>query len=224
MPSPGTSQQAASRKRDPRRARRGASIALSAIAGTALAVGVSGLASASTHATLRSAANSALRETIVVDAGGRTVYRLRPETAHHLLCTSSTCLRFWHPLTASRHAKLLDGPGVKGRLGRLARAHGVEQVTLNGDPLYTFAGDSADGQAHGQGIHSFGGTWTVLRAKSNGPEPAPQQNTTTSSSSSTTSTYPTNTTTTMPSTTSSTSSSTTTTTTTPTTTTTYSYY
>lgn len=210
----------ARRSRNPRRgARRGASLVLGALAGTALAVTLSGLASASTHATLRSATSSDLNEAIVVNAAGRTVYRLRPETTHHLLCASRKCLKVWHPVTASRNARLVEGAGVTGQIKILSRAHGVHQVTLSGEPLYTFAGDSADGQAHGQGIHSFGGTWMVLRAKSNGPAPAPQQNTTTTSSSSSTPTYPTYTGTTTTSTT-----STTTTTTSPTTTTTYSYY
>jgi predicted lipoprotein with Yx(FWY)xxD motif len=28
--------------------------------------------------------------------------------------------------------------------------------------LYTFSGDTAAGQAHGEGIQSFGGTWHVV--------------------------------------------------------------
>jgi predicted lipoprotein with Yx(FWY)xxD motif len=205
----------ARRSRNPRR---GASLALSALAGTALAVALSGLASASTHATLRSATNSALNEAVDVNAAGRTVYRLRPETAHHLLCTSRLCLKFWHPVKGSRHARLVEGAGVTGKIKLLSRAHGVEQVTLNGDPLYTFAGDSANGQANGEKIHSFGGTWLVVGAKSSGPAPQQTNNTTTSSSS--TQTYPgytgpttssttsTGTTTTSPTTTTTTSSST----------------
>ncbi len=42
------------------------------------------------------------------------------------------------------------------------------EVTYNGWPLYTFAGDSgATGVAHGQAQTSFGGTWYVLNTAGN---------------------------------------------------------
>ncbi|HTA97263.1 MAG TPA: hypothetical protein VK730_06420 [Solirubrobacteraceae bacterium] len=124
------------------------------------------LASGSTT-TLGSASNSTLGEQIVIDAQGRTLYALSPETTHHLLCKSSQCLKFWPPLTVhSSKTKLLAGPGVHGHLAILRRSNGVLQVTLGGLPLYRYSGDQAKGEANGQGIHSFGGSWHVVSATS----------------------------------------------------------
>jgi predicted lipoprotein with Yx(FWY)xxD motif len=122
--------------------------------------------------TVGSTSSSTLGEQIVVDAQGRTLYALSPETAHHLLCKSSECLKFWPPLTVrSSKTKLLTGPGVHGHLSILRRGNGVLQVTLGGLPLYRYSGDHAKGQANGQSIHSFGGTWHVLSA-TGGSSPA----------------------------------------------------
>ncbi len=43
-------------------------------------------------------------------------------------------------------------------LGTTAAADGATQVTYNGHPLYYFAGDSAAGDANGQGLN---GVWFV---------------------------------------------------------------
>ena len=118
--------------------------------------------------TVTSAPNSMLGKQIVVDAQGRTLYALSPETTHRLLCKSRECLSVWKPLTVrSSSTKLKAGPGVHGRLSILHRAKGVLQVTLAGMPLYRYAGDSTKGEANGEHIHSFGGTWHVLSATGN---------------------------------------------------------
>jgi predicted lipoprotein with Yx(FWY)xxD motif len=144
-------------------------------------------------ATIGSASNSALGEQIVVDAKGRTLYVLSPETTHHLLCKSSGCLKFWPPLAVrSSKTKLKGGPGVHGRLAILRRSNGLLQVTLGGLPLYHYSGDHAKGEANGQGIHSFGGTWHVLSA-TGGPSPAAPPATPTTPVTPTTSTTPTTT-------------------------------
>jgi len=132
------------------------------------------LASSSTAPTVGSATNAKFGEQIVVDAHGRTLYALSPETTHHLLCKSSECLKFWPPLTVhSSNAKLKSGAGVHGHLGILRRAHRIFQITLDGLPLYRFSGDSAKGQADGENVKSFGGTWHVISAATDAPiEPA----------------------------------------------------
>jgi predicted lipoprotein with Yx(FWY)xxD motif len=130
-------------------------------------------------ATVSSASNSTLGEQIVVDAQGRTLYALSPETAHHLLCKSSACLKFWPPLTVrSSKTKLLAEPGVHGHLAILRRSNGVLQVTLGGLPLYRYSGDRAKGEANGQSIHSFGGTWHVLSATGSSSPATPAKPTT----------------------------------------------
>jgi predicted lipoprotein with Yx(FWY)xxD motif len=120
---------------------------------------------AGSAATVGSASNAKFSEKIVVDAHGRTLYALNPETAHRLLCKSSECLKVWPPLTVrSSKTKLVAGSGVHGHLGILRRSNGMLQVTLGGLPVYHFSGDSAKGAANGEGIKSFGGTWHVISA------------------------------------------------------------
>jgi predicted lipoprotein with Yx(FWY)xxD motif len=122
---------------------------------------------AGSSVTVSSASNSKLGEQITVDAQGRTLYALSPETTHHLLCKSSECWKLWRPLIVhSSKAKLKAGPGVHGHLAILRRSNGALQVTLGGSPLYRYSGDLTKGQANGQSIHSFGGTWHVLTATS----------------------------------------------------------
>ncbi len=100
---------------------------------------------------------------VLVNARGRTLYVLTPETTKRVLCKSSSCLSSWPLLKTGRSTALKAGSGVKGRLGRLSRGGGTYQVTLRGLPLYTFAGDTRSGQATGEGLQSFGGTWHVVR-------------------------------------------------------------
>lgn len=120
-----------------------------------------------TATTIDSASNTTLSEQVAVSAQGRTLYALSPETTGHLLCKSSECLKFWPPVTVpSRATKLKAGAGIHGTLGIFRRANGTLQVTLRGMPLYRFAGDHAKGEANGQGIKSFGGTWHAVTASS----------------------------------------------------------
>jgi predicted lipoprotein with Yx(FWY)xxD motif len=134
-----------------------------AIAGFAAAA-VTGLAGAKTHRnTVKTAHNSKLNEKIVVGANGMTLYELSGETSHHLLCKSAQCLQFWPPVKVkSAKTTLSKASGIKGKLGTIHR-HGFFQVTLGGRPLYYFFQDKAKGDANGQGINSFGGTWHVVK-------------------------------------------------------------
>jgi predicted lipoprotein with Yx(FWY)xxD motif len=117
--------------------------------------------------TLGSSANTALGERVVVNAQGRTLYTLSPETSRHLLCKTSECLGFWPPVTVgSSKTKLKNGPGTHGHLGILRRSNGTFQVTLRGLPLYRYSKDHAKGEANGEGIESFGGTWHAMTATS----------------------------------------------------------
>jgi predicted lipoprotein with Yx(FWY)xxD motif len=142
------------------------------------------LAAGSAAPTVSSATNAKFGEMIVVDAHGRTLYALHPETTHHLLCKSGECLKAWPPLTVhSSKTKLAAGSGVHGHLGILRRSNGMLQVTLGGLPLYHFSGDSAKGDsakgaANGENVHSFGGTWHVISAATDAPlEPSSTETT-----------------------------------------------
>ena len=180
-----------------------AAVRVAVVAGVAVAA-FAGLAFAKGTATVKTATNASLGETIVVNSKGTTVYDLDPETAHHLLCKSAMCFKFWPPVKVSKNAKLSAAAGIKGKLGKLHR-DGFYQLTLNGDPLYTFAFDKSKGMASGNGIKSFGGTWHVV---SEGKTKASGTTTSTTSSTTSTTTTTTSTTTTMPSTSTTTTSTT----------------
>jgi predicted lipoprotein with Yx(FWY)xxD motif len=135
-----------------------------AAAALALAASLATIAFATSAPTVSSLSSSKLKETIVVNAQGRTLYWLSPETARHPLCKTRECFEFWPPLTvSSSHATLKAGPGVHGSLGIVHR-NGIFQVTLRGLLLYRYYQDDAKGQVNGQGIKSFGGTWRAVTA------------------------------------------------------------
>jgi predicted lipoprotein with Yx(FWY)xxD motif len=172
----GSGQQQHAQARRPRRPSR---LAICAIAVTlAFAASFAAVALASSPSvTVGSASNAALSEQIAVSAQGRTLYTLSGETVSHLKCKTKECLKFWPPLTVpSRKTRLKGGPGLSGRLGILRRSNGTFQVTVRGKPVYRFFKDHANGEANGQGIESFGGTWSALPASSQpaGAAPAPQ--------------------------------------------------
>jgi predicted lipoprotein with Yx(FWY)xxD motif len=98
--------------------------------------------------------------TIVVDSDGRTVYAFDKDTAGsgESAC-SGECLAKWPPVTADDDAPAVDG--VSGDVGTITRDDGSTQVTLEGMPLYLYAGDSQAGDVTGQAV---GGIWWVVAA------------------------------------------------------------
>lgn len=146
--------------------------ALAGLAGFAVAA-VVGVAVARTF-TLQVAKNAMVTnqmgmtttENIVVNSRGRAVYDLTGDSKSHPRCTRSNgCFRFWPPITVSSPRALSKAQGIRGKLG-VWRRNGLFQVTLNGHPVYRFAPDSQRDHATGEGIHSFGGTWHVLKTGS----------------------------------------------------------
>ena len=71
---------------------------------------------------------------------------------------------------------------MTGALGTITRSDGTVQATYDGRPLYTYAGDTAPGQANGNGITSFGGTWHEVTVSGSAAAPAPAASTTTATS------------------------------------------
>ena len=150
------------------------------LAATCLAVaGVGVMASAAPaatrHVTLKSEQVSALNESVLAAPNGRTLYRLKPETSHHLRCKSAACLSVWHPFTVkSKSTKLRLPSGIAGHAHLFKRGHRY-QVRLGSDPLYTYGGDRHAGTANGDGIQSFGGTWMTFSVSKAPTNPAPPQ-------------------------------------------------
>jgi len=97
-----------------------------------------------------------LHKTVLTDTQGLTLYSLSVEKNGKFICTGS-CTHTWFPLLVAR------GTTPKGpvKLGTVKRPEGKIQVTFKGLPLYTFDGDSAKGQANGEGFKDVG-TWHAV--------------------------------------------------------------
>jgi predicted lipoprotein with Yx(FWY)xxD motif len=72
------------------------------------------------------------------------------------------------------------GSGVTGQLGTITRSDGSTQATYAGHPLYTYVGDTAPGQAKGNGLNLSGGVWHEITV-SGGAAPAPSPSTSSTS-------------------------------------------
>jgi predicted lipoprotein with Yx(FWY)xxD motif len=108
-------------------------------------------------AVVKTASNSSVGGTVLVDSQGMTLYHLSGEQNGKFICTSSTCVGVWHPLTVAAGTT----PAGVSALATVKRPDGTVQVTYKGTPLYTFAQDTSPGQANGQGIKDVG-TWSAV--------------------------------------------------------------
>ena len=91
---------------------------------------------------------------VLANARGFTLYSFAPDTPAKSVCNGS-CAAYWPPVKGPVTA----GAGVNGRLGTIKRSDGSTQATYDGHPLYTYVGDSAPGQAHGNELNLNGGLW-----------------------------------------------------------------
>jgi predicted lipoprotein with Yx(FWY)xxD motif len=109
-------------------------------------------APASTASTLKTA--SVGGATVLTNAKGFTLYSFAPDTPTKSNCNGS-CAGIWPPVKGSATA----GTGVTGKLTTITRSGGGTQAVYNGHPLYTYTGDTAPGQNHGNGLNVSGGVW-----------------------------------------------------------------
>lgn len=93
---------------------------------------------------------------VLTDESGRTLYVYTPDGTGPPTCTGS-CANAWPPYYVPGSAR--SGPGVSAQLSTVNGPGGRRQVTVYGQPVYRFSGDTANGQTNGQ---SSGGIWFVL--------------------------------------------------------------
>jgi len=74
--------------------------------------------STDSNALVKTAANSKLGSTVLVDARGMTLYRLSGEGSPNFICFSAACLNVWHPLIAAGSS---PPSGTVGSLGTASR-------------------------------------------------------------------------------------------------------
>jgi predicted lipoprotein with Yx(FWY)xxD motif len=95
-------------------------------------------------------------EKFLTTPAGMTLYYLTSDSTTAPKC-SAACLTHWPPLTSTTGQPALPA-GVPGTLTVVQNANG-SQVAYNGHLLYQFANDKSPGDAKGEGINAFGGTW-----------------------------------------------------------------
>jgi predicted lipoprotein with Yx(FWY)xxD motif len=101
--------------------------------------------------------------TVLTNANGFTLYSFAPDTPAKSNC-NGTCEQNWPPVKGPTTAS-----GVTGTFGTIKRSDGSTQATFDGHPLYTFAGDTAPGQAKGNGLNAAGGLWHEITTSGTAP-------------------------------------------------------
>jgi len=104
---------------------------------------------------------------IIVNSEGLTLYDFHKDKGGKSSCYGA-CATAWPPLLTEGEPKAEAG-AMASQLGTTKRNDGTVQVTYNGWPLYTYAGDQAPGEANGNDIDQFGAEWYALQP--NGEEP-----------------------------------------------------
>ena len=99
--------------------------------------------------------------TVLTNAAGFTLYTFQADKGSTSVCYGS-CAQFWPPVIGTAH--MAAGQKINGHFGTTTRKDGKTQVTFNGHPLYTYAGDTQPGQTSGNGINQSGGIWNVITA------------------------------------------------------------
>jgi predicted lipoprotein with Yx(FWY)xxD motif len=98
----------------------------------------------------------------LTDTAGKTLYIFKSDTQGSGESTCyDACASAWPPYLVT------EAPGeahdeVTGELSTITRKDGSMQATYNGWPLYYFAGDTAPGDANGQGV---GEVWFVANVE-----------------------------------------------------------
>jgi predicted lipoprotein with Yx(FWY)xxD motif len=104
--------------------------------------------------------------TVLTAPDGHTLYYFTPDTAGGMPTCTGSCASIWPGLKAASPTAAATVTGT------LTVSNG--QVVYNGHPLYEYSGDSAAGQANGEGIM---GKWYVatptLQTGANPSNPTP---------------------------------------------------
>jgi predicted lipoprotein with Yx(FWY)xxD motif len=103
---------------------------------------------------------------VLVDSQGQTLYAFSkdPKNTFHPRCVGA-CEATWPPLILTGSAPVAGKEALGTQLGAIKRSDGKLQVDYAGSPLYTYSGDKKPGEALGNGVSSFGGTWHALTAQ-----------------------------------------------------------
>jgi predicted lipoprotein with Yx(FWY)xxD motif len=101
---------------------------------------------------------STSKGTVLANTAGMTVYWFAMDTSTASVCLAA-CLTIWPPVVLT--AVPVPGSLPKG-FGTITRPTGQTQLTFDGHPLYTYAGDTSAGQITGNGVDANGGLWWAM--------------------------------------------------------------
>ncbi|MEU5265770.1 SCO0930 family lipoprotein [Amycolatopsis sp. NPDC021455] len=108
---------------------------------------------------------------VLADAEGHTLYRYAKDTANSPSTCVGACAQTWPPLLSDVP---VTAAGVDSQLvGLVARADGRKQVTVGGQPVYTYAKDTGPGVALGRNVSADWAPVTPAGEKAAG-DPATQ--------------------------------------------------
>jgi predicted lipoprotein with Yx(FWY)xxD motif len=148
--------------------RLGAAVAIVALLG-AVAAFYAVRANGAEHVrVVKTAMNKTLGKKILVNRNGLTLYSLSVERKGKFICTDSTCLSLWKPLTVPKGAVATGA----AHLTIVKRPDGRRQVAYRGGPLYTFAQDKRVGDVKGNGFKDVG-VWRVATVTGAPAPPTP---------------------------------------------------
>ncbi len=101
--------------------------------------------------------------TVLTSPKGFTLYSFAPDTSTKSNCNGA-CAKYWPPVKGP-----VTASGVKGTFATIKRSNGSTQATFDGHPLYTYVGDTAPGQAKGNGLNLSGGVWHEITTSGSAP-------------------------------------------------------
>lgn len=109
---------------------------------------------------------------VLVNGAGMTLYFFDHDKPQESASTcTGPCASLWPAVTATGEVPAVAG--VTGSFATITGVDGGRQLTLNGLPLYTYAGDKKAGDTSGQG---YGGIWWVVDAQGAKVTAAPAPN------------------------------------------------
>jgi predicted lipoprotein with Yx(FWY)xxD motif len=91
--------------------------------------------------------------TVLTDSKGFTLYYFLPEKSSTIGACTGSCLTAWPPLVVTGAPTAAAGAtGTLATVSVMLNGAAATEVTYNGWPLHTFAGDTAAAQTNGQGV------------------------------------------------------------------------
>jgi predicted lipoprotein with Yx(FWY)xxD motif len=94
----------------------------------------------------------------LVDSKGKTIYLFENDKTANMSTCNDACAGAWPAVTTT--GALVLGPGLdKGDFATFERADGTTQVSVYGQPLYTYGADAQPGDTNGQDL---GGVWYAV--------------------------------------------------------------